>query len=70
MYTCHFLEVPGIIRIGEGLVSSVPDNVTEWDIRSLYWQPGFQVGHYYEVTMSCESQVGTHLDMTVDDGRI
>ena len=29
-----------------------PDNVTEWKVWSLYWQPKFQVGQHYKVAIS------------------
>ena len=46
-YTLRSLVV-GINRIGKGR----QDNVTEWDIRSWFWQPDFPMGQHYKVAMS------------------
>ena len=42
------------------------NNVTEWDIGQWCWWPGFAVGQHYKVTMTALSQVGAHLDVTLD----
>ena len=46
------------------------DNVTEWDIRSWYWQPGFFMGLHYKVAMNAPlSQIGSRPHMTLDVAR-
>ena len=67
-----YLSLPSLAlsinRIGQGLVSSVQDNVTEWDINSWCVWPGFTVcvaplWHYSECALS---QVGIYHDMNLD----
>ena len=42
------------------------DNVTEWDIRSWCWRPGFPVGQHYKVAIAALSQISTSPDMTLN----
>ena len=43
--------------------------MTEWDIRSWCWQPGFPVGEHYKLDMSVQSQICTRPDMSLDVAR-
>ena len=55
MYACRFLARPlALLGYGKEWLAQFEDNVTEWDIGSLYWCPGHPVGQHYKVAMSAD----------------
>ena len=53
IYTCHFLAWrSALIGYGKDWLAQFQNNVTGWDIRSLFRLPDVQMRQHYKVTMS------------------
>ena len=66
--TRYFLAwCSALLGYGKDWLAQCQDNVVEWDIRSLCWQPDFPVEQRYKANMSAHSHKSVPvLTMTVD----
>ena len=64
---CHFLaSCLALLGQDKDWLGQCQDNVSEWDIKSWCYGPGFPLGQHYEVVMSVHS----HKAMTLDVARM